>query len=99
MDTCVRSEATYIVKDTEGEHLEDDACFDRLNVSVPSPSLSFLLFYVSLVFKGQLIISDNCIEHDLFFARYKISKAETTTNLLFLQLNLEFLDFHCEILG
>ena len=100
MNTCVRSETTYIIKDTEWEHLKNDACFDRLGFSVLSPGLSFLLLDVSLVFKGQLIISDNCIKHDLFFfAIYKISKSENTRNLLFLQLNLEFLNFHREILG
>ena len=94
------SEATYIVKDTKWEHLKNDAGFDRLDVIILSLGLSFHLSDVSLVFKGQLIIGDNCIEHDLFHCTLQnLYKAENISNLLLLQLNLEFLDFHCEILG
>ena len=57
--------ATYIIKDTKREHFEDDASFDGLNFCILSLCLSCLLLDESLIFEGQFIISDNCIEHNL----------------------------------
>ena len=60
-------DATYIVKDTEREHFKDNAGLDGLilvRLGLPL-GLSRHLLDVSLVFEGQFIIGDNCIEHNL----------------------------------
>ena len=97
-----KNEATYIIKDTKGEHFKNNASLDGL-VRVFSLGCRRHLLDVSLVFEGQFIICDNCIKHDLVsdMGQQNISPflAQNKTNLLFLYLNLEFLNFHGEIFG